>query len=308
MRMMFLAAAFAWPSLVPAASYAWSPGVDVVGMDRFVRTSAQDTLLDLARQYGFGYDELRMSNPDVDPWLPGEGTTVVLPSRHVLPEGPREGIVINLEEMRLFYFPPPQSGDEGEGARRRVFTYPISVGKEGLDTPVTLTTVVEKVHNPIWYPPESVRREYAARGEQAPAMVPPGPDNPLGPLAMKLDLPGVLIHGTNKPYGIGMPVTHGCIRMYPEDIEVLMPRVERGTPVRIVRQAWKTGWRNGVFYFETTQPRSGNYEEDLAELRRRISEALEGHDYEVDWPTLEGTLFRPRGVAQPVWRQTLLPG
>lgn len=285
-----------------AATYEWTDGMDVVGNDRYVRTRAEDTLLDLARRHGFGYDELRQANPSVDPWLPGEGTTVLLPGRHVLPDAPREGIVINLDELRLYYYPAPAAGKAP--VRRQVITHPISVGREGLATPLATTTVVAKVENPTWYPPEDIRREHAEAGDPLPRMVPPGPDNPLGPHAMKLGIPGILIHGTNKPFGIGMPVTHGCIRLYPEDIAALMPLVPRGTPVRMLRQSWKTGWRNGVLYFESSAPPAPDPVADFAELQRVVSAALGARtDYTVDWPAAESALRRPRGVPQPLWRE-----
>lgn len=291
-----LALASALP--LPAATYEWTPGTDVVGGERYVRTRAEDTVLDLARRHGFGYDELRLANPSVDPWLPGEGTTVLLPGRHVLPDAPREGIVINLDELRLYYYPAAQ----GKAGPRQVITVPISIGREGQDTPLVTTTVVAKVENPTWYPPADIRREHEADGDPLPAAVPPGPDNPLGPHAMKLGIPGVLIHGTNKPYGIGMPVTHGCIRLYPEDIAALMPQVPRGTPVRMLRQPWKTGWRNGVLYFETSEAPSAEPGVDLARLEQVVAAALgQRAGYVIDWPAAESALRRPRGVPQPLW-------
>lgn len=293
---------------LPAATYEWSPGTDLVGNDRYVRTVAEDTLLDVARRHGFGYDELRMANPSVDPWLPGAGTSVLLPGRHILPDAPREGIVINLDEMRLYFF-PPVAGKAAATATRAVITYPISVGREGLDTPLVTTTVLAKVTNPTWYPPESIRLEHAQAGDVLPRAVPPGPDNPLGPHAMTLGIPGVLIHGTNKPFGIGMPVTHGCIRLNPEDIEALMPLVSKGTPVRMLRQQWKTGWRNGVLYFEAAAPPSGESAEDFARLEQVVAAALAGRDdYVVDWPAAESALRRPRGVPQPLWKQAATGG
>lgn len=154
-----------------------------------------------------------------------------------------------------------------------------------------------------------MRREHAERGDILPRTVPPGPDNPLGPHAMKLGLPGILIHGTNKPYGIGMPATHGCIRLYPEDIEALMPQVARGSTVRIQRQAWKTGWRNGVLYFETHEPPAADPRQDLDRLEQAVAAALGGRaDYPVDWVAAEAALMRPRGVPQPLWRQMATGG
>lgn len=309
---LLLALALSVSAPLPAATYDWVPGLDVVGTDRYVRTTKQDTLLDVARRQGFGYDELRMANPDVDPWIPGAGTTILLPGRHVLPAEPREGIVINLDEMRLYYFPAPEGAVARKPAAlstRTVITHPISVGRDGLGTPEGTTTIEAKILNPTWYPGEEVRREHAERGDILPRSVPPGPDNPLGPHAMKLGLPGILIHGTNKPYGIGMPATHGCIRLYPEDIEALMPQVPRGTTVRIQRQAWKTGWRNGVLYFETHAPAAADPLQDLAALEQAVAVALIGRpDYVVDWVAAEAALMRPRGVPQPLWPQMATGG
>ncbi|MCH7503311.1 MAG: L,D-transpeptidase family protein [Proteobacteria bacterium] len=212
-------------------------GYDVVGAVATITARYEDTLVDIARRHGVGYQDIVRANPDVDVWLPGEGTEIVLPTRFVLPPGPRHGIVLNLAEYRLYYFPqtPP-----GEAAT--VMTYPISIGRMDWETPLGVTTVIAKARNPAWYPPQSVRDEHAADGRPLPRVVPPGPDNPLGRFAMRLALPGYLIHGTNRPVGVGMRVTHGCIRMFPEDIEYLIQRVPIDTPVRIVNEPVKIGW------------------------------------------------------------------
>lgn len=296
-----------------AATYEWPPpGDDLIGAEYYVRAKHEDTLIDLARKHGFGYDELRLANPGVDSWLPGEETRVLIPARHLLPAGPREGIVINLAELRLYYFPAePEAQKDAKKKNanlkpRKVITYPISVGREGLATPLTTTKVLDKLKNPAWYPGEDIRKEHAADGDVLPRVVPPGPDNPLGPLALKLGLPGVFIHGTNKPYSIGMPATHGCIRLYPEDIEALMPQVPRGTPVRIVSQSWKTGWKNGVLYFQTSNPPSKSAAQDWNELERSLNAAiLQRPDYDIDWTGAEAALLQPRGLPQPVWRREL---
>jgi L,D-transpeptidase ErfK/SrfK len=177
------------------------------------------------------------ANPDVNVWVPGAGTEVVLPTRFVLPPGPRRGIVLNLAEYRLYYYPQP-----AEGEPAYVMTYPISIGRMDWETPLGSTSVVSKVRDPSWYPPQSVREEHAADGRPLPRIVPPGPDNPLGKFAMRLGLPGYLIHSTNRPAGVGMRVTHGCIRMFPEDIEYLFPSVDVNTPVRIINAPVKIGW------------------------------------------------------------------
>ena len=168
----------------------------VVGEPQVVFAEGEDTLSDLAREYGLGYDEIIAANPDVDPWLPGDGTAVVLPTQYVLPDAPRQGLVLNIATKRLFYYPPLQ-----EGEPQRVLTYPIGIGRVGWETPLGSTTVVSKARDPSWWVPASVRREHAEMGNPLPSVVPPGPDNPLGTRVLKLDMPGYLIHGTNAPYG-----------------------------------------------------------------------------------------------------------
>ena len=212
-------------------------GYDVIGALATITTREEDTLVDIARRHGLGYHDIVRANRGVNVWVPGEGTEVVLPTRFVLPPGPRQGIVLNLPEYRLYYYPEPVDGEPAY-----VMTYPISIGRMDWDTPLGATRVVSKVRNPSWYTPQSVRDEHAADGRPLPRIVPPGPQNPLGKYAMRLGLPGYLIHGTNRPAGVGMRVTHGCIRMFPEDIEFLFPNVDVNTPVRIINEPIKLGW------------------------------------------------------------------
>jgi len=212
-------------------------GNDVVGAVSVIKARADDTLIDIARRHGLGYEDIVIANPDVDVWLPGEGTEVVLPTRFVLPPGPRNGVVLNLAEYRMYYFPPVQDGETPV-----VMTYPMSIGRMDWETPLGRTRITAKARNPAWYPPESIRAEHEADGDPLPRVVPPGPDNPLGEHAMRLDLPGYLIHGTNRPAGVGMRVTHGCIRMFPEDIAYLFGRVSVNTPVYLINEPVKMGW------------------------------------------------------------------
>jgi L,D-transpeptidase ErfK/SrfK len=228
----------ALPCAVSAEVYELPPaGNDVVGAVTVIRARADDTLIEIARRHGLGYEDIVRANPDVDTWLPGENTEVVLPTRYVLPPGPRRGIILNLAEYRLYYFPQPV-GDQPAV----VMTYPISIGRMDWDTPLGRTSVISKVTDPAWYPPASVRAEHAADGDPLPRIVPPGPNNPLGKHAMRLGLPGYLIHGTNRPAGVGMRVTHGCIRLFPEDIEFLFGQVGINTVVRIINEPVKVGW------------------------------------------------------------------
>jgi L,D-transpeptidase ErfK/SrfK len=207
----------------PRASYPLPSEGNMIGQPYTVMATEEQTLLDIAREHNAGYQEIRDANQEVSIWLPGEGTEVVIPARHILPPAPREGIVINLAELRLYYYPPIS-----EGEPPRVETYPIGIGREGYDTPLGITTTTIKLKDPAWYPPRSMRREAAEQGEIIPGVVPPGPDNPLGRHAILLNIPGYLLHGTNQPDGIGMRVSRGCIRLYPEDIESLFARIPRG--------------------------------------------------------------------------------
>jgi L,D-transpeptidase ErfK/SrfK len=239
-----------------AADYWLTEGQEVIGDVQVISARHEDTFVALARTYDVGYEELKRANPDVDAWLPGEGTQITIPTRFVLPHAAHRGIVVNVAELRLYYF-PADSGPRPEGVpagARRVVTHPISIGRMDWSTPLGTTSVTNKVANPSWYPPQSIREEHAARDDILPRVVPPGPDNPLGKHALRLGLPGYLIHGTNKPSGIGMRVTHGCIRMFPEDIEALYRNVPAGTSVEIVNQPVKLGWADGSLYLESHPP------------------------------------------------------
>ena len=238
----------------------------VIGTPQIVYTDAENTLSDLAREYGLGYDEIVAANPDVDPWLPGDRTPVLLPTQYVLPDVPREGIVLNIASKRLFYFPAV-----AEGEPQTVLTYPIGIGRVGWETPVGATEVVSKAVDPHWYVPASVRREHAEMGNELPSVVPPGPDNPLGSRVLKLAMPGYLIHGTNQPYGVGMRVSHGCVRLYPENIEALYSLVGTGETVRIVNEPYVLGWRDAELYFEAHAP----LEDDTIPAEERLQSLLE---------------------------------
>lgn len=285
-----------------AASYPLPPaGESLVGALGRAQTAEEDTLVDVARRHRLGYEELVLANPGVDRWLPGEGTTVLLPTRFILPDAPRAGIVVNLAEFRLYYYPKAAK----RGAAPVVQTYAVSAGRDDWQTPeAALTRVSRRLENPAWYPPRTIRDEHAAEGRALPAVVPPGPDNPLGPLALKLAIPGgYFIHGTSKPFGIGMKVTHGCLRLYPEDMQELFRIVPEGTPVRVVNQPYKFAWKGGVLYVEAhpasaegAPPQSAFYL-----LQEALGRALQAHpEYDVDWSWVEALALQPRGVPVPV--------
>ena len=236
-------------------AYAATYNLPAISGDRVVASSTKDTvsmtvdqdqtLLDVARRFNLGQTEIVTLNPKLDRWLIKKGTVVRLPNRRILPDSPHEGITLNIAEYRMYYYPADQPGI--------VKSFAHGIGRQDWKTPLGRTTVSKKVKDPAWHPPESIRREHAANGDPLPAIVPPGPHNPLGAYALYLNLPGdYRIHGTDvdKIYGIGMQITHGCVRMYPEDIESLYHSVPVGTPVYIVKQPIKVGWLNNTLYIE----------------------------------------------------------
>ncbi|MDT4838327.1 putative L,D-transpeptidase YbiS [compost metagenome] len=204
-----------------------SDGSSEVGVRQVVIARYEDTFADLAERYDLGYQEMLDANPGVDAWLPKVGTHIQIPTQFTLPDGPRDGVVINLAELRLYYFP---------AETRLVYTYPLGIGREGWDSPVATTRITEKVANPSWFPTPSIRAEHAANGDPLPSRVPPGPDNPLGPYKIRLGLPAYLIHGSNKKFGIGTRTSHGCFRMYNQDVAELFSKVPVGTKVRIINE------------------------------------------------------------------------
>jgi L,D-transpeptidase ErfK/SrfK len=275
-------------------SAALSADQRLIGDIQVLFTRHENTFAAIAREYGIGYDELRDANPTVDHWLPGEDTPVFLPTRHLLPEVEREGIVINVASMRLFHF--------GDGEVR---TYPIGIGREGWATPTGVAQVTQKARDPSWYVPASVRAEHEAAGDPLPRVVPPGPDNPLGGFAIALSMPGYLIHGTNKPSGVGMRVSHGCVRLYPEDIESLFGRVPIGTPVRIVNQPVLVAWHDGQLYLEVHAPLTEDERDLAAEADTLLAAALAQADpgaSELDTDAVRAIVTGRRGLPFPVLR------
>ena len=237
-RILIIAASIAAMAPGHAAVYDLPPeGHDVIGEISTVVATYDDTLVDIAQRHGLGYLDLVLANPKVNVWVPGEGTEIILPNRFILPPGPRSGLVLNLAEYRMYYYPQAKPGETA-----KVHTYPISIGRMDWETPLGLTHITAMAKNPAWYPPQSVLDEHAADGDPLPRVVPPGPKNPLGTRALRLAIPGYLIHGTNKPAGVGMRVSHGCIRMFPEDIEFLFERISVSTRVRIIDAPVKIGW------------------------------------------------------------------
>ncbi len=236
----------ALPTPVAMHEFTLDPMDDVVGTVQIVRARDEDTLSDIARRFNVGYEEIVSANPGVDPWLPKAGTEVVIPTAYVLPDAKRQGIVINLAAMRLFYFPKTEPGEP-----QQVITHPIGIGRVGWRTPEGNTKIVSKTEAPAWIPTPAIRKEHAADGDPLPKVVPPGPDNPLGTHVLRLGWAEYAIHGTDKPPSIGLRGTHGCLRLYPEDIVRIYDAVPVGTPVTVVNQPFLVGWRGDTLVMQT---------------------------------------------------------
>src|SRR5690554_2955795 len=273
---------------LPRGHYQLPDTGNIIGAPYTVIVEEGDTLLDIGRRHNAGYEEMRMANPGVSLWAPHPGTKITIPAQHILPDAPREGIVINLSEMRLYYYSSPDI----------VETYPISVGRDGFSTPVGITRTTVKVKDPHWSPPRSMRAEAAARGEPPPSVVPPGPDNPLGRHAILLGLPSYLIHGTNRPDGVGMSVSRGCIRMFPEDIKSLYERVPSGTQVNIIDQPFKVSQpADGLLYAQSFPALEEN--QSVLDLLLNAMERVANNSSEelpsIDYALLQGIIMQPGG-------------
>jgi L,D-transpeptidase ErfK/SrfK len=276
---------------------------DLVGEVQLTTTGKEDTLPDIARRFNVGYEEIVRANPGVDPWLPGANRKIVVPTQYLLPNAPRDGVVINLAAMRLFYYPKHKAGEP-----QLVYTHPIGVGKVGWQTPEGTTKIISREKNPTWRPSVAVRREHAANEDPVPAVVPPGPDNPLGKYKFSLGWNSYLIHGTNKPYGVGLRSSHGCIRLYPEDIEKLFEAVPIGTAVHVVNQPYLFGWHQGRLYMQAYTV----LEDDTRDWQKsqpvkltktmspRLQQLLKKETAVVDWDAVQGLSHKPRGVAVAV--------
>ena len=284
---------------------------DLIGVVQVTTASKEDTLSDIARRFNVGYEEIVRANPKVDPWLPGAGREIVVPTQQLLPNAPREGVVINVAAMRLYYFPKRKAGEQ-----QVVYTHPIGIGKVGWATPEGTTKVVRKAKDPVWRPGPGVRAEHKANGEILPAVVPAGPDNPLGNRAMYLGWAQYLIHGTNKPYGVGLRSSHGCIRMYPEDVEKVFDMVPIGEKVTVVNQPFVFGWHDGQLYlqsFDVLEDDPRNWEKAQKKLlskalAARIQKELKARNETVDWDAISKLAHDPHGIPVSISRRGAVGG
>lgn len=301
-RKLFLLVAASCSLNAAALTFDMPPrGEDIVGELMTVRVADyKDTINTYAEAYGLGFRQIVAANPGVNPWVPGAGRELVLPLQFILPPGERKGIVINLAEFRMYHYQP-------DG--RTVDTYPIGIGREGWETPLVSAQVVGVIKDPTWVPTPSIRADWAASGRRLPAVVPPGPDNPMGRWAVQLSARSYYIHGTNKELGIGMRVSAGCIRMYNPDVEEFVKRIGKGTPVRIINAPVKVGWKGGEMYVEVhealEEQRSYHVPEadvaDAIHLANRIAQA----PVEIDWIDAKAAAVTQSGIPMRVSASTV---
>jgi L,D-transpeptidase ErfK/SrfK len=293
------------PAPIPTHRFVLQPGQDIVGVVQVTTTTEDDTLSDIARRFNVGYEEIVRANPGVDPWLPGANKSIVVPTRFVLPNVKREGIIINMPQMRLFYFPTPKKGEP-----QVVYTHPVGIGRVGWVTPQGSTKVVRRQKDPTWRPTASILKEHKENGDPLPAVVGPGPDNPLGRHAMYLGWPSYLIHGTNKPAGVGLRSSHGCIRLYPEDVALLFDNVTVGTKVSVVNEPFTFGWDADQLYMQAfdvleDDPRDWKKAEKkllTRSLGNTIQQELKKRGLEVSWDQVSKFAHEPRGIPVAITR------
>lgn len=268
-----------------------------IGQMQKVTASYEDTLVHIGREYGVGFVEMRAANPSVDPWLPGSGTEITIPTLNILPDAPHQGVVINLAEMRLYYF---------KNSNTEPLTFPIGIGRDGLKTPLGVTSVMRKKEGPTWTPTDRMRKE----DPTLPAFVPPGADNPMGSHALYLGFPTIAIHGTNKPYGIGRRVSSGCIRMFPEDITQIYNMVPVGTKVTVVDQSIKAAWIGNRLFLEVhpTQDQAAVMEHEgsipdyqLSERDLSMIMRVAGKNVQtLDWQKIRKVVKERKGYPVPI--------
>ena len=287
-----------WLGQASAAKIDLPPEGDVIGQVQIRQAQHEDTFADIGQALDFGYLEMVAANPHVDAWLPGVGTEIVLPSKYILPPGKRSGIVMNLAEYRLYYYPKNEAV---------VYTFPIGIGREGWSSPISDTRILIKTPNPGWIPPASILKEHEEAGDPLPRYVPPGPDNPLGPYKMTLALPGYLIHGSNKKFGIGMRVSHGCFRMLNHNVLELAELVKVGESVRIINEPYKLGIKDGQLYLEAHTPLDDDGEPSVVDRHSMVMELLLSREdlqdkVDIDWDRLREVVAEESGIPQVIGR------
>jgi L,D-transpeptidase ErfK/SrfK len=270
-------------------------GSTVVGQLHVVTADSRNTLVDIARHYDLGYEEITLANPGVSVWVPGEGTRIVVPTEFILPPQPWVGIVVNIPQRRLYYFPPHTAKEPAT-----VVTFPIGIARPGWPTPLGSTRIIAKEKDPSWVVPKNIQEEHRSQGEvNFPDYFPPGPNNPMGMLALETGFSQIFIHGTNRPWGVGTQVSHGCIHLYPENAAFLFPRVPVGTPVRIINQPVMVGDRDHLIYLSVSAP-IDEYPVPEGGLFMQAMEALTRYTPKINWDRVQQTVNARQVVPVPV--------
>jgi L,D-transpeptidase ErfK/SrfK len=290
------------PLPVQTERFVLKPAQEMIGRVQMVRLKPHQVLADVARLFDVGYDAIKHANPTVNPWLAPPGTRVIVPTEFILPHAPHVGIVVNIAAMRLFYFLPHKPGQP-----QVVITHPVGIGRLGHATPTMVTRVTWHQAHPQWYVPRSILASHARRGTPLPPVVAAGPNNPLGNYALHLGYPEILIHGTDRPAGVGRRVSHGCIHLYPEDIKQIFKLVPNGTPVRVVNQPYLFAWSHGRLYMQAygaLQDDQRPWKTDPALLTRLLPRQwisdLTRTGQRIDWQRVRRLLVHPPVVPLPV--------
>lgn len=279
-----------------ALTYEIMPGSDVVGENQYTHAVPGEDLGDVGRRFGLGTFEMTEANPHVEFYHPEKAGKILVPTRTILPPGPRKGLVINLAELRIYFFHP-------DG--KRVSAYPIGIGQDGWNTPTGTNRVIRKRKDPTWTPPASIRSNYENQGKDLPAVVPAGPNNPLGPYAITTGFENIVIHGTPWPKAVGLRSSHGCIRMNNADVSELYYFVELNTPVRIIHQAVKVGKFGKDLYLESHVPVDSMVYQETFSIQQQLQEIMNRHNNEkvsVRWDVAEQLKNRTLGYPEPFGR------
>lgn len=275
------------------STYDITPGSDVVGENQVTQANAGEDLGDVGRRFNIGTYEMIEANPNVNFDHPQNADKILIPSRRILPPGPRKGIVINLAEMRIYYYHPNES---------KVSTYPIGIGQDGWSTPIGTNRIIRMRKDPIWVPPDSIRENYEQNGKELPAQVPAGPNNPLGRYALTTGFENIVIHGSPWPQGIGVRSSHGCLRMNNADVEELYSMVKVNTPVRIIHQAVKIGKSGEDLFLEAHVPVDEQEYTETFTVQQQLQDIMNRYGKEkvsVRWDVVEKLRSKNHGYPEP---------
>lgn len=250
----------------------------LIGQIEYQKTSSDDSIVKFQKRYDVGFNAIEKANPQINPAKPlPRGDEIKLPTQHLLPNGVREGIVVNLPEMRMYYYLPGTT---------KVATYPIGIGRIGKTIPLATATITKKVKDPQWVPTDDIREFNLTQGVVLPQIMPAGPDNPLGPYAIYMSIPTFLIHSTIFPESIGKRASFGCVRMYESDIQDFFPSINPGIPVLIINSPVKVAWQKNRLLMEAHTPleeHTAEYNATLPGTIAQINQLTKHQDTLVDW-------------------------